>query len=61
MISIDPLPEPLQPSRDDRVAQYVRILRRIYPTKVFDEMGRELKDRAEPEHRKEIHEGLRNG
>jgi hypothetical protein len=44
-----PLPESLQPSSDDRLDLHVRLLRQRYPTKVFDSMGRELKDRGDPQ------------
>jgi len=54
MIERIPLPYDLQPSSDDRLDQYVRLMRRLYPSKVFDSMGRELKDRADPEQRKEL-------
>lgn len=48
MIERIPLPDNLQPSSDDRLDEHVRLLRQRYPTKVFDSLGREIKDRGDP-------------
>ena len=38
------VPEDLRQSTDERTDEYVRMLKRLYPSKVFDPSGRELKD-----------------